>query len=498
MGPECAFSSSEKYTSPMEGIQSFLRLKGKAHRYRAVMRHRGGGFHKMLLSSKYVSVLKDSDDLIMILLGKLNVLKHRPDLVNKYTVKGVMDFEWTRYLWKLNQSLGGVKHHNQDTVAIFIDKYYIGTYDEFINYLSTEYNFIISLWPLKYKRLIWNDIQNYYDNHKLTFVRMVFDVNNWEIGHIVFALFEKLVPKTCEYFRQLCLNTTDGYTNSSIHRIDVINGFIQAGRIFTRTAYLKKENYLLKHDRRGMLSFVNKHKYFNGPEFVISLQPNSWMNDEYVAFGYAVDGEQTLKYIEKFSDTNESLNQQIRITSCNVIVKTMDSLHSNTRSSETEIESFLSSIIHTGILKSMYINVYGKPEPLHKPLLSEYEYMKSIVMIIMNKVWNKTIYSSSQLNKVWRQNFYSNSHVPQKTLTSNTSSDWDTTNEIKSIIKLRPYSNNVDRNNNSSITASPITSKSILLKTKYSNKTTNGCYISLPKKHKDYRRCKQIYESICK
>lgn len=42
-------------------------------------------------------------------------------------------------------------------------------------------------------------------------------------------LFDKLIPKTCEYFKQLCLDKTKGYTNSYVHRIDVDNGFIQAG-----------------------------------------------------------------------------------------------------------------------------------------------------------------------------------------------------------------------------------------------------------------------------
>lgn len=50
-------------------------------------------------------------------------------------------------------------------------------------------------------------------------------------------------------------------------------------------AYLKKENFLVSHDRRGVLSLASRRTYFNGPEFIISFQPNPWMNDKYVAFG---------------------------------------------------------------------------------------------------------------------------------------------------------------------------------------------------------------------
>lgn len=49
--------------------------------------------------------------------------------------------------------------------------------------------------------------------------------------------------------------------------------------------YLKKENYTVKHDRRGVLSLAGRREHFNGPEFVISLEPNPWMNNKYVAFG---------------------------------------------------------------------------------------------------------------------------------------------------------------------------------------------------------------------
>jgi len=52
----------------------------------------------------------------------------------------------------------------QDTVAIFINEIYIGTYVEFQNYLSVKYNIIMSLWSLNYKQLVANDVQDYYND----------------------------------------------------------------------------------------------------------------------------------------------------------------------------------------------------------------------------------------------------------------------------------------------------------------------------------------------
>jgi len=55
--------------------------------------------------------------------------------------------------------------------------------------------------------------------------------------------------------------------------------------ISNKIPFIKKENYTVNHDRRGMLSLAGRRQFFNGPEFIISLQPNPWMNNSYVAFG---------------------------------------------------------------------------------------------------------------------------------------------------------------------------------------------------------------------
>jgi len=53
-------------------------------------------------------------------------------------------------------------------VAIFINKNYIGTHVEFQEYLIAKYNFIVNLCTLNYKQLISTDIQNYYNNDKVS------------------------------------------------------------------------------------------------------------------------------------------------------------------------------------------------------------------------------------------------------------------------------------------------------------------------------------------
>ncbi|XP_060836233.1 probable inactive peptidyl-prolyl cis-trans isomerase-like 6 [Rhopalosiphum padi] len=421
----------------------------------------------------------------------LNLVKHRHDLINKYVIKGVMDIEWTRCLWKINQILGGVKRQN--TVAIFINENYIGNCIEFQNYMSFKYNITMSVWSLNYKQLALIDVENYYNNDKSTFVRMVFEVNNWEIGHVVFALFDKLVPKTCKYFKQLCNNKIEGYLNSSVHRIDINNGFIQAGRIINQIAYLKKENFLVSHDRRGVLSLASRQTYFNGPEFIISFQPNPWMNNKYVAFGHAVEGEKTLKLIEKLSNAHEICNQQIRITSCDVL------LNCNTRSVvETKLDTFLYSIIDKIILKAMYINSYGKPRPLHKPIITNLQYIESIIQTITTNVMSKIKdFAQSQENIPFKDYSKLPGSIP--------SAPSICKDEIKkhSLIKLTPYyiGFNGTTSNIHKIDKTMLTIKSkqpkhtgACSKIKIDKNVKYG--INLPTNHKDYWKYKKIYNCI--
>lgn len=64
------------------------------------------------------------------------------------------------------KNLGGMRRQN--TVAIFVNKNYIGTDVEFQEYLIAKYKFTIDvMWTLNYKQLISTDIQNYYNNKKV-------------------------------------------------------------------------------------------------------------------------------------------------------------------------------------------------------------------------------------------------------------------------------------------------------------------------------------------
>lgn len=54
---------------------------------------------------------------------------------------------------------------------------------------------------------------------------------------------------------------------------------------FTDETTIEAENFTIFHDRRGVISLANDGKNHNGPQFVVSLNPNPWMDKYYVAFG---------------------------------------------------------------------------------------------------------------------------------------------------------------------------------------------------------------------
>jgi len=208
-----------------------------------------------------------------------------------------------------------------------------------------------------------------------------------------------------------------------------------------------------------------------------------------------IEGEVTLKKIEKLSNISEISNQQIRITACNIF--------RCPPMVDTRLETFLSCILNKQIYKSIYIHVYGKPKSLHMPDITDIQYMESIVKTTINNVIRKIEYlsqaqdtSTSSTNSKFSK--YSDSITIPSIL-----SNWNKSNEECMQINLRPRSNELELNNSSYKIVSPITrvDRTMLIKTKFTNISDTSDKIhgyNLPENHKDYWKYKYIYESIFK
>ncbi|MFE4262497.1 peptidylprolyl isomerase [Streptomyces sp. NPDC056883] len=157
-----------------------------------------------------------------------------------------------------------------------------------------------------------------------------FDINidGQPAGRIVFNLFDEVVPKTAQNFRELCTGQNGfGYAGSGFHR--VIPQFMLQGGDFTnhngtggKSIYGEKfadENFNLKHDRKYLLSMANAGRNTNGSQFFITTVLTPWLDGKHVVFGEVVTGQELVDQIEKLGTPSGSTRGKIEIAASGVV-----------------------------------------------------------------------------------------------------------------------------------------------------------------------------------
>jgi cyclophilin family peptidyl-prolyl cis-trans isomerase len=159
---------------------------------------------------------------------------------------------------------------------------------------------------------------------------MDLDADGRPLGRVTFELFSDHVPRTAENFRCLCTGERGGvlhYKGSPMHR--VIPGFMLQGGDFTRGdgtggtsiygEHFADENFLLKHNKPGLLSMANAGRGTNGSQFFVTVAATSWLDDKHVVFGEVVAGMDVVRAVERMGTPTGQTSARIVVSDCGQI-----------------------------------------------------------------------------------------------------------------------------------------------------------------------------------
>ncbi|KPJ08491.1 Peptidyl-prolyl cis-trans isomerase-like 6 [Papilio machaon] len=214
--------------------------------------------------------------------------KYRKNDFEAPAIRGVSSVEWPQVWNDLKLQYGGLAYCITSEVAVIVNKKFIGGEKELKELIESKYSYHIR--PDYYKEAI-AEFTKYVDNTGVC----------------------DIVPRTCENFMRLCKTKRGGYSGTPVHRI-VKDGWIQCGGFNLKSTHLDCENFIIPHDRRGVLCMANDGRHKDcSTQFFVLLQPAPWMDQRYVAFGQLIDGEKTLQKIENVPTWYESPTLKIII-----------------------------------------------------------------------------------------------------------------------------------------------------------------------------------------
>ncbi|EAW15065.1 putative peptidyl-prolyl cis-trans isomerase [Aspergillus clavatus NRRL 1] len=145
-------------------------------------------------------------------------------------------------------------------------------------------------------------------------------------------LFADVTPKTAENFRKFCTGESktaqgrpQGYKNSKFHRVikdfmiqggDFVNGDGSGTCSTFGTSTFPDENFVLQHDRPGLLSMANSGPNTNGCQFFITTATTPFLNGKHVVFGQVLSGMDIVRMIENTRTTRDKPSQDVTIAQC--------------------------------------------------------------------------------------------------------------------------------------------------------------------------------------
>jgi len=169
--------------------------------------------------------------------------------------------------------------------------------------------------------------------------KVFFDISHagGKAGRVVFELFDDLVPKTAENFRQLCVGEhtnkagkTLHYKGCCFHRLipdfmvqggDITKGDGTGGESIYGPSFPDEGGFAIKHSARGLLSMANCGKNTNNSQFFITFKPAPWLDGKHVVFGRVIEGIDSVMELALVPrGANDRPKQQVIIKDCGEVL----------------------------------------------------------------------------------------------------------------------------------------------------------------------------------
>ncbi|CAH8663086.1 unnamed protein product [Heterobilharzia americana] len=231
----------------------------------------------------------------------------------------MFEFEWSQFIKEERKKLGGSYLCCTNDVLVLIDGVPKGSEIDFYAWADKEFGFTDYRPLALYRTLAEDGYRKMLCALNRIFVSMLISIDGQKCGVLLFELYSDILPKTCENFRSLCTGEYGTIKKNEVEKYKmhykgtkffrlVRNGWIQGGDILYSRGndghsiygpVFEDENFIMKHDQRGVLSMANSGRHSNGSQFFITFGPAEWMDNLYVAFGRVIEGSATLDKMEE-------------------------------------------------------------------------------------------------------------------------------------------------------------------------------------------------------
>lgn len=261
----------------------------------------------------------------------------------KIEKREMAETDFNEYLSKKLARIGGAAKEHTGPFIAHSKLGFLGGVDNMLQWASKTYNYPDPRQNPEYAHLkTLFDEENtkafhqhiYRTGHKFAFMDFTFG-SDAERHRVIFELFSKECPITCNNFLTLCAGTRpvngDGakmaYKGTRIHRV-MKDGWIQGGDLLNgKGGYscsifgptFADEALTETFDKPGVLGMVNNGPHTNGSQFFVTMKAMQPFNNRKVAFGRVAFGQEVLNRINRIPTRNQTPRENVTVVDCGEI-----------------------------------------------------------------------------------------------------------------------------------------------------------------------------------